>query len=254
MDKSWDIDGVNPILNPKVNLPSRDVFIEPIYGDIGGDLPLGLSHCHSTQYQMSVIDLSTYVYLNMDLCLFVSVYRIAYIYQHPPYCMYIYIYLSLKIIIGTQRHKYVYTSVSANKICEFIYIYFSPSLSVWLEVTVRTIYLPVYLPVYLPAYPCAYMSLSLSPYGSSMCLHEHNIFISIYQPIDPSMRLNSESLICGDDKSFQQIYLNISDTTNPMSLCCGRIKKRALCHPLGREKTHPCTESTMPNLPWSIVI
>ena len=144
----------------------------------------------------TLIWIYVYLYPFIELPISISI--------HPIACTYIYISISLKIIIGTKRHKYVYTSVSANKICEFIYLYFSPSLSVWLEVTVRTIYLPVYLPVYLPAYPCAYMSLSLSPYGSSMCLHEHNIFISIYQPIDPSMRLHSESLICGDANHFNR--------------------------------------------------
>ena len=145
MDKSWDIDGVNPILNPKVNLPSRDVFIEPIYGDIGGDLPLGLSHCHSTQYQMSVIDLSTYVYLNMDLCLFVSVYRIAYIYQHPPYCMYIYIYISLSKSLLAQKDTNMYTHQSLQTKFVNLYIYILFPLSLCLAGSDRSNYLPTCL-------------------------------------------------------------------------------------------------------------
>ena len=169
MDKSWDIDGVNPILNPKVNLPSRDVFIEPIYCGIGGDLPLDLSHCHSTQYQMSVIDLSTYVYVTMDLCLICIrlQYRIAYIYQHPPYCMFelgyvhIYIYICQNHYWHKKTQICIHISLCKQKMWNYISLLFPLSLSVWLEVTVRTIYLPVDLPVYLPAYPCAYISLSL---------------------------------------------------------------------------------------------
>jgi hypothetical protein len=145
MDKSWDIDGVNPILNPKVNLPSRDVFIEPIYGDIGGDLPLGLSHCHSTQYQMSAIDLSTYVYLNMDLCLFVSVYRIAYIYQHPPYCMYIYIYISLSQNHYWHKKTQICIHISLCKQNLWIYISLLFPLSLCLAGSDRSNYLPTCL-------------------------------------------------------------------------------------------------------------
>jgi hypothetical protein len=187
MDKSWDIDGVNPILNPKVNLPSRDVFIEPIYGDIGGDLPLGLSHCHSTQYQMSAIDLSTYVYLNMDLCLFVSVYRIAYIYQHPPYCMYIYIYISLSKSLLAQKDTNMYTHQSLQT--KFVNLYISTfpplSLSGWKW--------PFELSTYLSIYPCIYL-----PIHAPICL-------SLFLPMDlPCVYMNIISL-----------YLFISQSIHP---------------------------------------
>ena len=83
----------------------------------------------------TLIWIYVYLYPFIELPISISI--------HPIACTYI--YLSLKIIIGTKRHKYVYTSVSANKICEFIYIYTFPPLSLCLAGSDRSNYLPTCL-------------------------------------------------------------------------------------------------------------